>query len=41
MNYGQDSKKDAGDIVKKPRRSSGERKSSRSPKSEGGKVENA
>lgn len=41
MNYGQNQNEDAGDIVKKPKRTNGERKSSRSPKTEGGKVENA
>lgn len=41
MNYGQNQNEDAGDIVKKPKRANGERKSSRSPKTEGGKVENA
>lgn len=41
MNYGRDQNEDAGDVVKKPRRSNADRKSSRGPKSEGGKVENA
>ena len=44
MNYGHEQNEDAGDIVKKPRRDrpvSGDRKGPRSPKSEGGKVENA
>ena len=41
MNYGHEQKDDAGDIVKKPRRSNGDRKSTRAPKAEGGKVENA
>lgn len=43
MNYGREQNEDAGDIVRKPRRdrSNGDRKSARSPKAEGGKVENA
>ncbi|MBQ0039474.1 MAG: 30S ribosomal protein S3 [Treponema sp.] len=40
MNYGHEQKEDAGDIVKRPRRSN-DRRSSRAPKAEGGKVENA
>ena len=40
MNYGHEQNEDAGEVVKKPRRSNGERKA-RAPKSEGGKVENA
>ncbi len=39
MNYGHDSKEDAGEVVRKPRRDS--RKPNRAPKSEEGKVENA
>ena len=44
MNYGHEKNDDAGDIVRKPRHSSGDRKSARAPKAnkaEGGKVENA
>lgn len=40
MNYGHEQNEDAGEVVKRPRRNNGERKT-RGPKSEGGKVENA
>ena len=43
MNYGREQNEDAGELVRRPRRehSNNDRKSARTPKSEGGKVENA
>ena len=44
MNYGHEQNEDAGDVVKKPRRErsgNSDRKGGRTPKTEGGKVENA
>lgn len=43
MNYGHELNEDAGELVRKPRsnRSGSDRKGTRSPKAEGGKVENA